>query len=222
MQLLDWEAQAVVSSLELSVPTRDLHCWSREVHWPEAQVKPAPSSPHVAPSSVLTSLGQVAAVPAHVSSGSQVPVLARHTVPEEANLHWLVQQSSLPGSQTELAVYLHVLASQQLLSLHPSSPPQSHSSSSSTMPLPHWLPVMVGTPRLSLRHVVLTLLRPMEEQMFPILQGEKSVIPVPVDGFMMNSPSALQLDEVSGQHFCMPTVPSEHVVCVQSWNAPKV
>jgi hypothetical protein len=38
--------------------------------------------------------------------------------------------------------------------------------------------------------------------MLPTLQGEKSSMPTPVDGFMMNLPWALQLLELKGQHDC--------------------
>src|SRR5690606_19231041 len=119
-----------VSSVAMNV----LHCWPRLVHWPEAHVSESPQS---VPSSAVLSAGQEPPVPEHFSSGSQGPVLARQTVSAPANWHWSVQHSSLAGSQMLFVVNLHVLGSQHGLFPHPSSPPQSHSSPASTMPLPH-------------------------------------------------------------------------------------
>jgi hypothetical protein len=101
-----------------------------------------------------------------------MPVLARHIVPLEANWQLLVQQSSLLGSQTDCEVNLQVVGSQQGLLPHPEVPPQSHSSPASTMPFPHWLPVMVVTSLLADKQVVFTLILPIAEQMLPIEQGE--------------------------------------------------
>jgi hypothetical protein len=91
----------------------------------------------------------------------------------------------LASSHTAPFLNLHVLASQHALVPQLAAPPQSQSSPSSTMPLPHCAPVMSGTPRLELKQKVLTLLRPMAEQMLPTEQGLKEVIPWAVDGFMM-------------------------------------
>jgi hypothetical protein len=152
----------------------DLHCWSRDVHWPEAHLRPLPQ---LSPSGVWLSAGQTAALPGQVSWGSQSPELSRQTVLELA--YWqLRQQSSLESSQTELPLYLQVEASQQGLSPQPCSPPQSHCSSPSTMPLPHCWPVMVSTSLLLLKQSVLTLLFLIALQMLPIVQGENSSTPL--------------------------------------------
>jgi len=97
----------------------------------------------------------------------------------------LLQQSSFASSQTAPDLNLQVEASQHWLLPQLSAPPQSQSSPSSTMPLPHCWPLMVVTPRLLLKHCVLTELRSMAEQMFPIEHGENWVMPSAVDGFMM-------------------------------------
>jgi hypothetical protein len=129
----------------------------------------------VVPSFWYWSLGQALELPVHVSAMSQTPVLARQTVPDEE--YWqLEQQLSFESSQTAPDLNLQVVASQQALSSHASVPPQSQSSPASTMPFPHWLPVIVTTPRLSVRHVDWMLLRPMAEQMLPIVHSEKLVI----------------------------------------------
>jgi hypothetical protein len=117
---------------------------------------------------LYVSLGQELEFPEQVSAMSQAFVLARQTV--LAGVNWqLVQQLSLESSQTALFLNLHVFASQQALLAQFSSPPQSQSSPVSTMPLPHLLPMIVVTPRLSERQVDLILLRPMAEQMLPIV-----------------------------------------------------
>lgn len=175
------------------------HCKSREVHCPEAHSR---LSPQDSPSLLCESSGHVALLPVHVSWGSHLPVLSRHTVPFDANWHEEVQHSSLVGSHWALPLNLQVLASQQLLSPHPSSPPQSQSSPLSTMPLPHWLPVIVVMFLLSVKQVDLTLdLKP--EQILPIEQGENSVIPLAVDGFMMYLPPASHVVLLSGQQDCV-------------------
>ena len=51
---------------------------------------------------------------------------------------------------------------------------------------------MVVTPLLSDRQDVFTLLRPIAEHMFPIVQGEKVLAWGVVEGFMMKSPPAGQ------------------------------
>ncbi len=114
-----------------------LHCRSREVHCPEAQLRPVPEVPHDVPSGALMLAGQLAEVPEQVSAGSQEPVLGRQTVPLLDNWHCWVQHSSFEKSQTEPVVNLHVLGLQQGLLLQPCGPPQSQSSPASTMPFPH-------------------------------------------------------------------------------------
>jgi len=200
-----------------------LHCKSRELHCPDAHVSPSVEFPHDWPSGALTSAGQTALLPEQVSCGSQAPVELRQTVPELAKAQVDMQQSSLLGSQTAFALNLQVVASQHGLFPQPSTPPQSQSSPCSTIPFPHWEPLMVGTFLLDVRQPVFTELRPMAEQIFPILQGLKLVIPVAVDGFMMKRWPAEQVDEESGQHCCAATVvPSAHVESTQSCTAPKV
>ncbi len=206
----------------VSEPISVLHCRSRDVHWPEAQLRPAPPAPQPEPSGALALGGQLAEAPEQVSTGSHEPVLGRHTVPLAARPHWRVQHSSLEKSQTEPAVNLQVAALQHGLPAQPWAPPQSQSSPASTMPLPHWLPVMVTTSLLLVRHVDLTLLRPMAEQMLPTLQGENLVMPLPVEGFMMNWPPASHEAVLSGQHCWRTAVPSPQVDGVQSCTAPKV
>lgn len=174
----------------------DLHCWSREVHWPEAHWRP---SPQLSPSSECVSGGHMGPSPGQVSCGSQSPELSRQTVPEEANWQ-LRQQSSFESSQTELPLKVQVVASQQSLSPQPSSPPQSHSSSPSTMPLPHCSPVMVSTSLLLLRQSVLIALLPIALQMLPMVHCEKLSMPGLLEGFMMNRASASQVSAVNGQH----------------------
>jgi hypothetical protein len=111
-----------------------------------------------------------------------------------------VQQSSLLGSQTEFAVNWQVVASQHVLPAQPDVPPQSHCSPGSTIPFPHWLPVIVVTSLLAVRQVVLTLFLPIAEQMLPTVQGENFWMLVPVLGFMMYCPPASQVVELKGQH----------------------
>lgn len=72
-------SHAHVSLLFNSLPIRDLHCWSRLVHWPLAQVKPDPL-PQLVPSSLYSSEGQELELPVHFSSMSHSPRLARQTV----------------------------------------------------------------------------------------------------------------------------------------------
>jgi hypothetical protein len=134
----------------------------------------------------------------------------------------LEQQLSLESSQTALSLNLQVDASQQELSLQPSSPPQSQSSPDSTIPLPHWLPLMVTTPLLSDRQEDLMLFLPMAEQMFPMVQSENLVMLFIAYGFMMYFASASQVDEESGQHWDESCSFSEHVWESQSCTAPKV
>ena len=81
---------------------------------------------------------------------------------------------------------------------------------------------MSVTPLLSVRQFVRTALRPMAEQMLPILQGENLVIPVPVEGFMTKPPPDGQEVVESGQHCCAFEAPLLHVDSSQSWTAPKV
>jgi hypothetical protein len=91
------------------------------------------------------------------------------------------------------------------------------------MPFPHCEPLMVGTLRLLVKQFVLTDCPPMALQMFPMLQGEKLVMPAPVEGFMTYWPPAGQLVLERGQHcwFCT-VLPSAQVVLSQSCTAPKV
>ncbi len=196
-----------------------LHCKSREVHCPLVHLSPLPQS---SPSGAVTSFGQEEDEPEQRSSGSQESVLARQTVSALAKRQ-LRQQSSLESSHSALGLKRHVPGSQHALSPQPSSPPQSHSSPSSTMPLPHCWPEIVGTFLLSEKQDVLTLLRPMAEHMLPMEQGLNPVIPVDVEGFMMNLSPALQVDELRGQHCCALTaLLSRHVLSKQSCTAPKV
>lgn len=143
--------------------------------------------------------------PEQISCGSHTPVLALQTVPAVENWQ-LVQQSSFEGSQTALFLNLHVVASQHVLLPQFAVPPQSHSSPSSTMPLPHCWPVIVVTPLLSDRHDPLTLLRPRAAQMFPTEQGLNPLMPSTVEGFMMYLAPASQVVVLSGQHCCELTV----------------
>lgn len=144
------------------------------------------------------------------SAMSQTPVLARQTVPWDE--YWqLEQQLSFESSQTALFLNLQVVASQQLLSPQPAVPPQSQSSPASTIPLPHWLPVMVTTPRLSVRQVDLILLRPIAEQMLPMVHSEKFVMVAAAYGFMMYLAFASQVDDVNGQHCEESSSPSPQV-----------
>jgi hypothetical protein len=69
-------------------------------------------------------------------------------------------------------VNLQVVGLQQGLFAHPDVPPQSQSSPASTMPFPHWLPVIVETSLFAVRQLVFTLFLPIAEQMLPIEQGE--------------------------------------------------
>lgn len=48
-------------------PQAVLHCWSREVHCPEAQVRPSPELPQESPSALCSSLGHVDDEPLQVS-----------------------------------------------------------------------------------------------------------------------------------------------------------
>ena len=121
-----------------------------------------------------------------------------------------------------MVVKRQVLGSQHGLPRQPSGPPQSHCSPCSTMPLPHRLPVMVTTSLLLVRQFVLTLLRPMAEQMLPMLHAENCVMPLPVDGFMMKRCRASHEVALRGQHCCRVAVPSLHELDVQSCTAPKV
>ena len=71
------------------------------------------------------------------------------------------------------------------------------------------------------RQVDLTLLRPRAEQMFPMEQAEKRVIPVAVEGFIMKPSLASHVLELSGQHCCELTMfELAHWSAVQSWTAP--
>ena len=156
-----------------------------------------------------------------ISVKSQGPELARQTLFEGANLQ-LEQHSSFVSSQTEPLVNLQVAPLQQVLPPHPCVPPQSHSSPLSTIPLPHWLPVIVTIPRLLTKQLELTLLRPKAEQMFPTVQGENCVIPSAVLGFMMYWPLALHVDDERGQHWEVLSRPCEQVSGMQSCTAPNV
>lgn len=189
-------SQEYVSLPPSRLPINIWHWRSLLVHCPLAQARPFP---HDSPSGLFLSGGQLGDLPVHFSSGSQGPVLALQTL--SLDLYWqFSQHSSFESSQTALALNLHVRASQQGLPLHEASPPQSQSSPSSTIPFPHWLPVMVTTPRLFTRQSDRTLFRPMPEQMLPTVQGENCVIPRPEVGFMMNLPFALQEPLEKGQH----------------------
>ena len=155
-------------------------------------------------------MGQGLESPVHVSSMSQLPVLARQTVSAEAN--WQsVQHGPAASSQTAPSRNRHVDASQQSLQV-PSSSPQSQSSPSSTMPFPHSPAVMVGTLSLSTRQLVSTSPDPIMEQTLPTVQDENSVCEVVKNGFIRYCPSALHVDEESWQH----CPPEEHAFVSQS------
>jgi hypothetical protein len=80
---------------------------------------------------------------------------------------------------------------------------------------------MVPTPLLLVRQPDLTLLRPKAEQMFPIEHAEKRVMPLAVEGFMMNPSPASQVLELRGQHCCALTkLEFAHWSDVQSCTAP--
>jgi len=149
-------------------------------------------------------------------------VLGLQTTPAVAKWQFL-QQSSLESSQTAEFLNLQVAALQQVLFPHDAVPPQSQSSPSSTMPLPHCWPVMVVRPLLSTSAEALTLLRPRAEQMLPMEQGLKSAMPSPVEGFMMYLEPASQVVELRGQHCCaLTTWLLAQVEESQSCTAPKV
>jgi hypothetical protein len=150
------------------------------------------------------------------SSTSQIPVIALQTVFGESNWQ-LEQHDSRESSHTALSLYLQVVGSQQELFPQDCSPPQSQSSPASTIPFPHWLPVMVVTLRLALRQAERIVLRPKAEQILPIEQGEKSVILLLEDGLMRYRPPVSQIEVESGQH-----APDWQPVESQSWTAPKV
>ena len=170
---------------------------------------------HTVPSGAVRSGGQVAEVPVQVSAGSHTPLDDRQTVVLLES--WQpVQQSSLDGSHTAPCLNLHVVGSQHELLPQPWEPPQSQSSPGSTMPLPHWLPVMVVTSLLLVKQLLWTLWRPRAEQMLPMLHAENCVMPVPVEGFMRKRPFASHELELSGQHCCLVDVPSAHDEDVQS------
>lgn len=156
-------------------------------------------------------------VPLQVSCGSQTPVDGRHTAPAAAYLQLEVQHSSLLGSHWELAVNLHVVGTQQVLFPHPLTPPQSHSSPASTIPLPHWLPVIVVISLFATKQEDLTEFRPRAEHMFPMVHAE-NLLTLGFDaGFMMNCPPASQVEALKGQHCWAATVvPSLQVWLVQS------
>lgn len=196
----DESSQAYVSLLPRTEPRTVLHCRSRLVHCPLAQARPV-SLPllQLVPSDRCLSAGQSPVVPEQTSATSQGPAAARQVVLAAAN--WQpVQQASFESSHTAVLLNLQVVGSQHLLSPHPAVPPQSQSSPLSTMPLPHWLPVVVTTPLLSTRQLDWTLLRPIAEQMLPIVHCEKFSRSEDVVGFMMYLPSASHDVEVSGQH----------------------
>lgn len=151
---------------------------------------------------------------------SHSPRLARHTVSADENWQ-LLQQLSFASSHTAPSLNLQVLASQQLLLPQDSSPPQSQSSPSSTIPFPHWLPVIVVTPRFSDRQELLTLLRPMAEHIFPTVQGEK-LSTSPAVGFMMYFALASHDDVDRGQHCEEESRFWAQVSESQSWTAPNV
>ena len=82
---------------------------------------------------------------------------------------------------------------------------------------------MSTTPLFAVRQSVFTEFRPIAEHIFPIVHGEKAVIPSPVDGFMMYFCPASQLLADSGQHCCEASVDADaQVSAVQSCTAPKV
>ena len=63
----------------------------------------------------------------------------------------------------------------------------------------------------------------MAEQMLPMEQALKSVMPWEVDGFMMNLSPASQVEELRGQHcWALTALLSLQVELVQSWTAPNV
>src|SRR6187551_1207503 len=91
-----------VSLLVVKLPISVRHCWSRDVHCPDAHSRGEPLTPvpQEVPSSALLSWGHADELPEQVSSGSQTPLLARQTVPAPLNWHWSVQHSSLEKSHT--------------------------------------------------------------------------------------------------------------------------
>lgn len=152
------------------------------MHWPLAHWRPFVvelGREQDCPSGATMLAGQVPDVPVQVSAGSQIPVLERQIVPEVEN--WQdEQQSSLASSHTAPEENLHVVGLQHGSSEQPEGPPQSQSSPSSTMPLPHWAPEMVGMFLLVDRQEVSTEFLPMALQMFPTEQGENAVMPLVV------------------------------------------
>ena len=65
-------------------------------------------------------------------------------------------------------------------------------------------------------------MRPIAEQMFPMVQGENVFAFGEVDGFMIKSPPAGQTEEEKGQHWDDRAVLVPQVELIQSWTAPKV
>lgn len=85
------------------------------------------------------------------------------------------------------------------------------------MPLPQVWPEIVVTPRLLVRHVDLTLLRPKAEQMLPIEQGEKRLMFSAVEGFIRYFSPASHVVALRGQHcWALTMFVFRHVSDVQS------
>jgi hypothetical protein len=84
----------------------------------------------------------------------------------------------------EPVVNLQVVGSQQVSLPQPVGPPQSHSSPSSTMPLPHSPAVMRVTFLLEVRQVLEVVLVRKPLQMLPMVQGEKRFVASIVVGFI--------------------------------------
>lgn len=112
---------------------REAHCSFLLVQYPEAHFSPL--SPQLVPSAFVSSGGQSAEVPVHVSAMSHVSVIAgRQTWPDGAYVQVEEQQVFVAGSHWAPARSLHVDESQQS---EVAPWPGSHSSPGSRIPFPH-------------------------------------------------------------------------------------
>ena len=158
----------------------------------------SPLSPHDCPLDCVLSAGHVADVPLHVSAMSHALSLdGRQTCVGGANWHVPVQHGPESGSHNAPERSLHVAVSQHV-ELTPT--PGSHSSPASTIPLPHICSENVfcagsGT----LMHVMSILLPFISEQIFPIVQGEKTCSLLDETGDMRKREVELQVCAESGQ-----------------------
>jgi len=157
-----------------------------------------PLSPHDCPLGCVLSAGQVADVPVHVSTMSHALSLeGRQTCVEGANWHVPVQHGPESGSHNALGSSLHVVVSQHV-ELTPT--PGSQSSPGSTIPLPHICRENVFCPGSgALMHVMSILLPLISEQIFPIVQAEKTCSLLDETGDMRKREPELQVCAVSGQ-----------------------